>query len=73
MAALMKWLHGRPGNSHGVPARSVPSRSVDSLSIKAAREGGRSIGVEPKAILAPREVIWIWSKRRVLMLVAVWA
>jgi len=51
----------------------MPSRSVDSLLIKAARAGGRSIGVEPKVILAPLELIWTWSKRRVLMRAAVWA
>ena len=73
MAALMGWVHGRPGKSHGVSARSVPSRSAPRLAIKAARAGGRSIGVEPKVILAPPAVIWTWSKRRVLMRVAVWA
>jgi hypothetical protein len=51
----------------------MPSRSVDSLLIKAARAGGRSIGVAPKVILVLLEVIWTWSKHRVLMLVAVWA
>jgi hypothetical protein len=73
MAALVGWLRGRPGKSHEVPARPVPSRSVDSLLIQAAKAGGRSIGVEPKVVIAPPDVIAIWSKRRVLMRVAVWA